>query len=138
MSVQHPVRRMPAAARTLPGPPRIILPATSEIVRRAAIVGLTLGTGYIHFTLGGWLFTMNAAGYAVAAVAMVIPLSLAIRYRSVVRLGLMGYAAATIIGWWLTGPRYETAYVAKAIEVALIVLLSIDLLRHHGKPQENR
>src|SRR3954454_5618172 len=138
MSVQHPVRRLPVPAKTLPGRPRITLPATSEMALRAAVVALTLGTGYIHFTLGGWLFTMNAAGYAVAAVAMVIPLSLAIRYRSVVRLGIIGYAATTIIGWWLTGPRYETAYVAKAIEIALIVLLSIDLVRHHGKPQEKR
>jgi hypothetical protein len=138
MSVLRPARRLPVAVKPRAAEPGIKLPTTSEIAFRGLIVGLTLATGYIHFTLGGWLFTMNAAGYAVAAVAMVIPLPLAIRYRSVVRLGLIGYAAATIIGWWLTGPRYETAYIAKAIEVGLIVLLSIDLLRHHEKPQENR
>jgi hypothetical protein len=51
---------------------------------------------------------------------MVIPLPLAIKYRWVVRLGLMGYAATTIIGWAIQGPYYTTAYIAKGIEVALI------------------
>ena len=38
--------------------------APSDVVVRAAIVGLALATGYIHSTLGGLLFTLNAAGYA--------------------------------------------------------------------------
>ena len=88
----------------------------------SAIVGLALATGYIHSTLGGVLFTLNAVGYLVAAVAMVIPLSLAVRYRWVVRLGLMGYAATTIIGWAIQGPYYSTAFIAKGIEVVLIGL----------------
>ena len=57
----------------------------------AAIVGLTLATAYIHLTLGGLLFTLNALGYFTAAVAMVVPLALAVRFRWFVRLGLMGY-----------------------------------------------
>ena len=65
----------------------------SDVVIRAAIVGLALATGYIHFTLGGLLFTLNAIGYVVAAVAMIVPLALAVRFRWVVRLGLIGYAA---------------------------------------------
>jgi hypothetical protein len=32
------------------------------------------------------------------------------------------------------GPYYSTAYVAKAIEVALIVLVAIDFVRHDGSP----
>jgi hypothetical protein len=105
-----------------------------DVALRVAIVGLALATGYIHSTLGGVLFTLNAVGYLVAAVAMVIPLSLAIRYRWVVRLGLMGYAATTIIGWAIQGPYYTTAYIAKAIEVTLIVLLAIDFARMDGNP----
>ena len=62
----------------------------TDIVLRLAIVGLTLATGYIHSTLGGLLFTLNAVGYLVAAVALVIPLGIAVHYRWVVRLGLMG------------------------------------------------
>ena len=70
----------------------------SDVAIRAAIVGLALATGYIHSTLGGLLFTLNAVGYATAAVAMVIPLALAVRFRWFVRLGLVGYAATAIVG----------------------------------------
>jgi hypothetical protein len=105
-----------------------------DVALRVAIVGLALSTGYIHSTLGGMLFTLNAVGYLVAAVAMVIPLPLAVRYRWVVRLGLMGYAATTIIGWAIQGPYYTTAYIAKAIEVVLITLLAVDFARMDGNP----
>ena len=101
---------------------------------RLAIVGLTLGTAYIHSTLGGLLFTLNAAGYLVAAAAMLAPLAIASRHRWFIRLGLMGYAAATIAGGAITGPYYSTAYVAKAIEVALIFLVAVDFLRADGNP----
>ena len=105
-----------------------------DVALRVGIVGLALATGYIHSTLGGLLFTLNAVGYLVAAVAMVIPLSLAVRYRWLVRLGLMGYAATTIAGWAIQGPYYSTAFIAKGIEVALIVLLAIDFARMDGNP----
>ena len=104
------------------------------VALRFGIVALALGTAYIHSTLGGLLFTLNATGYAVAAIAMIVPISLAIRFRWVVRFALVGYAAATILGWAIQGPYYSTAYVAKAIEVALIVLLTIDFLRADGNP----
>ena len=106
----------------------------SDVALRAPIVALALGTAYIHSTLGGLLFTLNALGYATAAVAMVIPLALAVRFRWVIRLGLIGYAVTTIAGWAITGPYYSTAYIAKAIEVALIVAVSIDFARHDGSP----
>ena len=107
---------------------------TSDVVVRAAIVSLTLATGYIHFTLGGLLFTLNATGYAVAAVAMIIPLALAVRFRWVIRIGLIGYAATAIVAWAIMGPYFSTAYIAKGIEVALIVLLAVDFARHDGSP----
>ena len=105
-----------------------------DIALRVAIVGLTLGTAYIHSTLGGLLFTLNAVGYVVAAIAIVVPLALAVRFRWVVRLGLMGYAATTIIGWAIQGPYYSTAFIAKGIEVALIALLAVDFARMDGNP----
>ena len=111
---------------------------TSDVVVRAAIVALTLATGYIHFTLGGLLFTLNAAGYAVAAVAMIIPLALAVRFRWVIRIGLIGYAATAIVAWAIMGPYFSTAYIAKGIEVALIVLLAVDFARHDGSPVSGR
>jgi hypothetical protein len=101
---------------------------------RLAIVGLALGTAYIHSTLGGLLFTLNAAGYLVAAVAMIAPIALLGRFRWFIRVGLIGYAVTTIVGWAITGPYYSTAYVAKAIEVALIVALAVDFVRFDGNP----
>jgi hypothetical protein len=106
----------------------------ADVAIRVAIVALALTTGYIHYTLGGLLFTLNALGYLTAAVAMVIPLALAVRFRWFIRLGLMGYAATTIIGWAIQGPYYSTAYLAKGIEVALIVLVAIDFVRMDGNP----
>jgi hypothetical protein len=106
----------------------------TDIAIRATIVVLALATGVIHATLGGPLFTLNAAGYFVAAVAMVIPLGIAIRYRWLIRLGLIGYAATAIVGWLLIGPRYDVAYLAKAIELALIALLAIEFVRFDGNP----
>jgi hypothetical protein len=106
----------------------------SDVALRALIVGLTLATGYIHLTLGGLLFTLNGIGYGVAALAMVAPLALAIRFRWLVRVGLTAYAGAAIVGWYLTGPRYDVAYLAKGIEVGLIVLLAVDFARHDGSP----
>ena len=108
----------------------------SDVALRALIVGLALATGYIHSTLGGLLFTLNAIGYAVAAVAIAVPLVLAVRFRWVVRLGLIGYAATTIIGWAIQGPYFTTAYIAKGIEVALIVAVAIDFARHDGNPMD--
>jgi hypothetical protein len=106
----------------------------SDVALRVAIVALALTTGYIHSTLGGVLFTLNAVGYLTAAIAMVIPLALAVRFRWVIRIGLIGYASTTIIGWAIQGPYYETAYIAKAVEVALIVLVAIDFARMDGNP----
>ena len=106
----------------------------SDALLRVAIVALTLATAYIHSTLGGLLFTLNALGYVVAAVAIIVPLALAVRFRWVIRLGLMGYAATTILGWAIQGPYFSTAYIAKAIEVALIVALAVDFARMDGNP----
>jgi hypothetical protein len=101
---------------------------------RVGIVALTLGTAYIHSTLGGLLFTLNAAGYVVAAIAMVAPIAFASRFRWVIRAGLIGYALTTIVGWALQGPYYSTAYIAKGIEVVLIVSLAVDFVRFDGNP----
>ena len=106
----------------------------AAILVRLAIVALTVATGLIHLTLGGLLFTLNGAGYLVAAVAMVLPLALVMRFRWCIRIGLVGYALAAIVGWYLTGPRYDVAYVAKAIEVVLIALLLLEIRSFDGNP----
>jgi hypothetical protein len=101
---------------------------------RVAIVTLVLGTAYIHSTLGGLLFTLNATGYVVAAAAIVAPIALASRFRWFIRMGLAGYALTAIVAWAIMGPYYSTAYIAKAIELALIALLVVDFVRFDGNP----
>ncbi len=108
--------------------------SATDAVIRLAIVALALGTGYIHSTLGGLIFTLNALGYLVAAAAIVVPLGLAVRYRWLIRLGMIGYAATTIGAWAIQGPYYSTAFLAKGIEVVLISLLVIEVVRLDGNP----
>ena len=123
--------RLQPTTRVQPSSPEV---PVLDVLIRSGIVALTVATGAIHLTLGGLLFTLNGVGYLVAAVAMVVPLALAVRFRWLVRLGLIGYAATTIVGWYLMGPRYETAYIAKAIEVALIGLVAVEFGRRDGNP----
>jgi hypothetical protein len=118
MTTRYPVRRFTRA----------------DFAIRAAIVGLVLGTAYIHSTLGGMLFTLNAAGYVVAALAIIAPIALASRFRWFIRIGLAGYALTAIVAWAIMGPYYSTAYVAKGTEIALIALLIVDFVRFDGNP----
>jgi hypothetical protein len=104
------------------------------VLLRAAIVVLALATGWIHSTLGGLLFSLDAVGYVVAAAAMVAPLALAGRFRWFIRLGLIAYAATAIVAWYLTGPRYDVAYIAKGIEIVLIALLLVEVRAYDGNP----
>jgi hypothetical protein len=103
-----------------------------DIVLRVASVALTLATAYIHATLGGLLFTLNALGYLVGAAALIVPLPIAAHYRWLVRIGLAGYAATSIAAWVIQPTYYSTAYLAKAIELALIAVLAIDFIRRDG------
>jgi hypothetical protein len=106
-----------------------------DVAIQVAIVGLALATGYIHSTLGGLLFTLNALGYLALAAAQVAPLGPLAGYRWVARVALAGYAVTTIVGWAIQGPYYLTAYVAKGIEVALITLVATQVFRLDGGPR---
>ena len=107
-----------------------------SIALRIAIVALTLATAYIHYTLGGLMFLMNAAGYAALAVAMVVPFGFAERFRWAPRLALLAFTLVTIVGWVLVGGRFDLAYLTKGIEVALVGLLLIDIYRAYGSPAD--
>jgi hypothetical protein len=103
----------------------------------AGIVELTLTTAYIHLTLGGLLFTVNAIGYVVLAGAILVwsvaPGPLA-RFGWLPRIGLAGYTAATVGAYVVIGPYFSLGWIAKGIEVAILTLLGADLLRRHGSP----
>ena len=103
------------------------------LLLRTAIVGLTLSTAAIHWSLGGLMFVLNAVGYVTLAVALVLPGPFG-RIRGLVRLSLIGFTGATIVGWYLFGARFDLAYIDKAIEVVLLVLLAVDLWRSDGGP----
>jgi hypothetical protein len=100
---------------------------------RLGIVALTLATAWIHASLGGLLFTLNAVGYTTLAVAMVVPGPLG-RHRWLVRLALLGLTTATIAGWVAFGVRFPLAYADKAIEAVLIVVLAVEIERLDGGP----
>jgi hypothetical protein len=106
----------------------------TDTLLRATIVSLTLATAYIHLTLGGPLFTLNAIGYVAGAAALIAPIPIAVRYRWLVRIGLASYAAVTITAWVIDPIFYSTAYLAKGIEVVLIALLAVDFARRDGNP----
>jgi len=116
------------------------LPATTRRIPSiaAAVVVLTLTTAYIHFSLGGVLFTLNAAGYAAFAVAMIVitavPHPFVRRFDWAPRIGLVGYAALTITAYLVIGPYFTLGWVAKAIEVAIIALALVDLRHAFGTP----
>jgi len=80
------------------------------------------------------MFMLNAAGFLVLGLAMVTPLPIASTYRWLIRAALIVFALMTIGGWLMFGARYSTGYLATGIEVALIVLLFVEMLRYDGGP----
>ena len=108
-------------------------PRSGVLALRFLVVGLTLATAAIHASLGGLLFLANAIGYTTLAVAMIVPGPIG-RVRWLVRLALLGFTAATIGGWVLFGARFPLAYLDKAIEVALIGAVALEIWRSDGGP----
>ena len=110
-------------------------PRWFAIALTATIVELALITAYIHLTLGGTLFTLNAVGYAALATALAIG---AIPHRSIARfswlprIGLAAFTAVTIGAYLVIGPYFALGWVAKAVEVAILTLLAADVMRVHG------
>lgn len=118
-------------------------PATTRNARGPAIaltvatVELTLITAYIHLTLGGLLFTLNAIGYAVLAAALVagsLPHPLIRRISWLPRVGLAAFTAVTIVAYLVIGPHFSLGWIAKAVEVAILTLLVADVVRVYGSP----
>jgi len=105
-----------------------------SVLLRVAIVVLTLSTAYIHSTLIGMMFMLNALGFLVLGLAMLAPLPIASQYRWLIRAALIVFALMTIGGWLMFGGHYDLGYLATGIEISLIVLLFIEMFRYDGGP----
>ena len=93
------------------------------------IVALTLSTAVIHFSRNfpDVAFILNCLGYLGLLAALYLPAPFFASRRGLVRTVLMGFAALTIIAWIGMGDKNlatgSVGYVAKVIEIVLIVLL---------------
>ena len=99
---------------------------------------LTLGTAYVHLTLGGMLFTLNGLGYLVLA-AGVAAFALPIRFlrpvRWLPRVGLAGFALVTVGAYLVTGTYFTLGWITKAVEVAIIGIVAADLINTYGSSE---
>ncbi len=117
----------------------------ASLVLTLAIIELTLTTAYIHLSLGGPLFTLNAIGYAGLALAVAVstvwPVGLIGRLAWLPRLGLALYTLATIGGYLVMGPYFALGWITKAIELAILTLLAADAalgVQWRARPDSNR
>lgn len=105
---------------------------TPRILLTGVILELTLATAYIHLTLGGTLFLLNAAGYLALGAAYLavsaVPMPAVRRLSWLPRVGLAAFASVTILAYLVTGPYFTLGWVTKGIEVAIVLLVIADLL----------
>lgn len=105
------------------------------------IILLALVTALIHINLAfrfpdgpDAIFILNGVGYVGLVALLYAPFSVLDSYRPFVRWVLMGYTTLTIVLWLMVGagspftntPPSPIAYIDKAVEVALLVLLWFD------------
>ncbi len=75
------------------------------------------------------LFLLNFVGEVVLVLLFLFSRRLLGERRWLIDIGMIAYAAATFIGWWLFGRPNPMGlgYLSKGIEIALIVFLLVDL-----------
>jgi hypothetical protein len=109
-------------------------PRTSPVrmVIAFVVIELTAVTGYLHYSLGGELFMLNAFGYLVLgaaySAAIFLPIPLIQRFAWLPRLGLLAYTIVTIGAYFAIGPFFSLGWIAKGIEVAIVILLAVDIV----------
>ena len=112
------------------------LNATPRLLLTGVILELTLATAIIHFTLGGTMFLLNAAGYLVLGIAYLVaatvPMPAVRRFGWIPRVGLAAFAAVTIVAYLVVGPYFTLGWATKGIEVAIVMLVAADLLIGSG------
>ncbi len=99
-------------------------------------IELTIATAWIHLSLGGSLFTLNAVGYlglaTAYAAAASLPMASVQRFRWLPRLALAGFALITIGAYLVIGPYSPLGWATKAIEVAIVGLATAETLSAYG------
>src|SRR5918998_1372972 len=106
---------------------------------KVGIFLLAVGAAFIHLYLGlsfgNTLFVLNGIGYLGLLAALQLPIPQLARFRGAARWALVGYAALTIVLFFLMAPWYDIiGYVDKAIEIALIALLIADAYTVSAEP----
>jgi len=110
-----------------------------RLVLALVIVELTAVTAYLHFSLGGQLFTLNGLGYlalgAAYAVAVLLPIPLIQRFAWLPQIGLAVYTLVTVVAYLVMGPYFSTGWIAKGIEVAIVALLVAEIVSAYRTPR---
>jgi hypothetical protein len=108
----------------------------------AVIIELTAATAYVHFSLGGALFLLNALGYTALGLAYAVsafaPIPIIQRFSWLPRIGLAGFSLLTIAAYLAIGPYFPLGWITKGIEVAIVGLVMVDLLSLNGGPRDLR
>ncbi len=103
--------------------------------RQIAIILLAVTTAAIHIWLAVTrmnndpIFILNGLGYLGLTAALFLDVEPFRRYRNVIRWVLIAYTALTFLLWVFIGERELIAYIDKAVELLLIVLLWLDTQR---------
>lgn len=105
----------------------------TNVVLRAGIIALTLGTAFIHLSLNfpDPVFILNGLGYLGLLAALYLPIPQVTHYRNLTRWVLIGYTALTLMLWFAIGLRTPIGYITAAVEAALILLLLLEAYRSH-------
>ena len=102
---------------------------STDTLLRIGIIVLTLGTALIHFSLNfpDPVFILNGLGYLALLASLYLPVPYLTRYRPVAPWIFIGYTALVVFLWILLGERTAIGYTDKVIEIALILLLLIEV-----------
>lgn len=91
---------------------------------------------------GFWLFLGNVLGFPVLTALLYSPIPLVARFRRVIRTALIAQATASVISFFyvylvILGISFDrVGLVAKAAEVLIIVLLTVDAATNKGEEDE--
>jgi hypothetical protein len=88
---------------------------------------------YIGITLPSTLFVLNGIGYLVLLAGLFLNVSIAQKYRRLIRWALIGFTAVTIVAWVAIGdkswPSGALGYITKFDEILLLAFLWMDQSR---------